>query len=102
DAYALPREHAPFGAAFAGFWFSHVPTARRRAFLLGLHALLEPGATVVLLDNRYVEGSSSPIAERDDAGDTWQARTLRDGSSHRVLKNFPTEDELRALLADGN
>jgi len=98
DAYALPRSDPKFGAAFAGFWLSHVPLERRREFLLGLHATLESGARVVLLDNLFVEGSSTPISERDAAGNTWQSRTLRDGSVHRVLKNFPTEGELRALV----
>ena len=33
----------------------------------------------------------------DAAGDTWQERRLEDGSSHRVLKNFPTAEELRRM-----
>jgi len=101
DAYALPRGRAAFSAAFAGFWFSHVPRARQAEFLRGLNAALAPGAKVILLDNRYVEGSSTPIAERDAAGDTWQSRRLDDGSTHRVLKNFPGEAGLRALVAGG-
>lgn len=99
DAYALPRDEGRFDAAFAGFWFSHVPRERRRGFLGVLGAVLEPGATVVLLDNRFVEGSSTPIAERDAEGNTYQTRRLDDGSSHRVLKNFPTGEELRAAVA---
>ena len=99
DAYNLPPHLGKFGAAFAGFWFSHVPKAQRRAFLRGLHALLKPGAKVVLLDNRYVEGSSSPIVETDSEGNTYQARSLTDGSMHRVLKNFPCEEELQSSLA---
>jgi ubiquinone/menaquinone biosynthesis C-methylase UbiE len=98
DAYALPTGEPKCDAAFAGFWFSHVPRARAREFLAGLDAALAPGARVVLLDNRFVEGSSSPVSERDGDGDTFQARRLRDGTAHRVLKNFPTETELRALL----
>jgi len=100
DAYSLPRGRA-FSAAFAGFWWSHVPLERQHAFLRGLNASLAPGACVVLLDNRFVEGSSTPIAERDSVGNTYQARTLADGSTHRVLKNFPSEAELRALGAAG-
>ena len=100
DAYELPPPSEKFDAAFAGFWFSHVPKQRQQAFLAGLNALLRPGARVVLLDNRYVQGSSSPISEQDDNGNTYQTRKLADGSTHRVLKNFPAEQELMALVAE--
>ena len=103
DAYDLPSHLGKFGAAFAGFWFSHVPKAGRHPFLSGLNALLMPDAKVVMLDNRYVEGSSTPIAETDSAGNTFQARRLNDGSTHRVLKNFPSEADLHSsLLGVGN
>lgn len=97
DAYRLPLDKGPFNAAFAGFWFSHVPKARQREFLRGLGAAIEPGANVVLIDNLYVEGSNYPVTERDSDGNTYQTRILEDGSVHRVLKNFPTETELREL-----
>lgn len=98
DAYMLPTDLGRFDAAFAGFWFSHVPQARQREFLQGLGAVLQPGALVVLLDNRYVPGSSTPIAQTDANGDSYQLRPLDDGSEHRVLKNFPTQARLRQLL----
>lgn len=99
DAYDLPLNLGSFNAAFAGFWFSHVPKKRQREFLSGLSAAVMPGATVVLVDNLYVEGSNHPIAEQDTDGNTFQTRKLEDDSVHRVLKNFPTEPELRALIA---
>ena len=102
DAYRLPVTPRAFEGAFAGFWFSHIPQRRVREFLQGLHATLAPGARVVFLDNRFVAGSSTPIAERDahDAdGDTYQLRKLDDGSQHRVLKNFPSETALREAVA---
>jgi demethylmenaquinone methyltransferase/2-methoxy-6-polyprenyl-1,4-benzoquinol methylase len=99
DAYDPPLQ-AGFDAAFCGFWFSHVPRARQREFLAGLNAALRPGARVVMLDNRYVEGSSTPVTERDADGNGYQARRLADGSTHRVLKNFPSEGELVAMVAD--
>jgi demethylmenaquinone methyltransferase/2-methoxy-6-polyprenyl-1,4-benzoquinol methylase len=74
-----------------------VPIARRDEFLSNLNAALEPGAKVVLLDNRFVEGSSSCIAEQDAEGNTYQLRQLSDGTTHRVLKNFPSEAALLAL-----
>ena len=100
DAYDLARHGGRFDAAFAGFWFSHVSIARRGAFLRGLNAVLRPGAKVVLLDNRYVEGSSSPVTNRDAEGNTYQTRRLGDGSTHRVLKNFPSEAELHSSVGD--
>ena len=98
DAYRLPVAPRKFDGAFAGFWFSHIPQRCVREFVQGLHATLAPGATVVFLDNRFVQGSSTPIAERDADGDTYQWRTLEDGSRHRVLKNFPTDRALREAV----
>ncbi|MEO8656616.1 MAG: class I SAM-dependent methyltransferase [Ramlibacter sp.] len=99
DAYALALGGRRFQRGFAGFWFSHVPKSRVREFLLGFNAALEPGATVVLLDNVYVEGSSTPIGETDNEGNTYQARRLDDGTTHRLIKNFPSQEELRAVTA---
>ena len=91
DAYTFAQiEGQRFDGAFAGFWWSHVPLARLTAWLHTLHERLEPGARVVMLDNRFVQGSSTPISRRDDAGNTYQQRPLDDGSAHEVLKNFPT------------
>lgn len=99
DAYALDGlGDETFDAAFAGFWWSHVPLQDLPGWLSTLHARLVPGARVVLLDNRYVEGSSTPIARHDAVGNTWQRRTLDDGSVHEVLKNFPTAEQAVAML----
>lgn len=97
DAYSLPCRADEFDAAFAGFWFSHVPKSRQRAFLVSLGKTLRPGANVVLIDNRFVPGSSTPISESDGDGNTYQSRKLDDGSTHMVLKNFPTESVLPEL-----
>jgi len=99
DAYALPAWPRRFDACFAGFWWSHVPLERLDAFLDGLHARLAPGARVIFLDNRYVEASSTPIVRSDAAGNAWQLRRLEDGSSHEVLKNFPSEVDVIGRLA---
>jgi ubiquinone/menaquinone biosynthesis C-methylase UbiE len=98
DAYRLPVAAGGFEAGFAGFWFSHVTRARVAEFLRGFHAALVPGAKVVLLDNLFIPGSSTPLSERDGEGDTYQQRPLQDGSTHRVLKNFPSEGELREAV----
>jgi ubiquinone/menaquinone biosynthesis C-methylase UbiE len=98
DAYQLPRWNERFSACYAGFWWSHVPLERIDPFLEGLHARLRPGARVAFMDNLYVEGSSTPLARRDAAGNTYQRRRLADGSAHEVLKNFPAREELEERL----
>jgi ubiquinone/menaquinone biosynthesis C-methylase UbiE len=98
DAYALHESLGSFDAALAVFWWSHVPRQRIGEFLGSLHARLERGARVVLMDNRYVENSSTPITESDAHGNTYQLRRLGDGGEVRVLKNFPSEAELRCHL----
>ena len=99
DAYALPESLGRFSAAFAGLWLSHVPISIRPHFFAGLHKLLLPGAHVVFLDNSEVQCVELPIAERDSEGNTYQHRQLRDGSIHRVLKNFPSEAELITMVS---
>ncbi len=99
DAYTLAEVAGrPFDAAFAGCWWSHVPLQRLPAWLDTLHARMQPGAKVVFLDNSYVQTSSTPLSRRDEAGNTYQSRTLDDGSVHEVLKNFPRADEATAAL----
>lgn len=98
DAYNLPADLGTFQGAFAGLWFSHVPIGSRLAFLHSLHARLMPSAKVVFIDNSEVQCRELPIAQTDGEGNTYQHRQLRDGSMHRVLKNFPSESELMRLV----
>jgi len=99
DAYTLTELGTRrFDAAFAGCWWSHVPRQRLAAWLDTLHAQLDPGACVLFLDNRYVEGDSTPVTRIDEHGNRYQLRPLDDGSTHEVLKNFPDEAELHERL----
>jgi demethylmenaquinone methyltransferase/2-methoxy-6-polyprenyl-1,4-benzoquinol methylase len=98
DAYAPEAQQKTFGGGFAGFWWSHIAKQRLPEFLQNFHQCLQPDALVVFLDNAYVEGSSTPLASHDNYGNSYQLRTLEDGSQHKVLKNFPDEAELQSLL----
>jgi demethylmenaquinone methyltransferase/2-methoxy-6-polyprenyl-1,4-benzoquinol methylase len=94
SAYEIPDQGRAHDALFAGFWWSHVPLERLDAFLEDMNLKIKPGALIAFLDNRYVEGSSTPVARTDARGNTFQTRKLDDGSTHEVLKNFPDESEL--------
>lgn len=50
------------------------------------------------MDNSFVEGNSTPISRTDHEGNAYQIRQLADGSRHEILKNFPSEPDLRASL----
>ncbi len=99
DIYDLPDFHTAFSAGLAAFWWSHVPLHRLPLFLQGFHKALAPGATVVFVDNRYVEGSSTPISRTDAEGNTYQKRRLQDGAEHEILKNFPGAEDLQSAVA---
>lgn len=88
-----------FDAAFAGFFWSHIPLNRLEAFLSGLAGRLERPATLAFIDNRYVEGSSQPVSRADADGNTYQQRRLANGTSWEVIKNFPAAAEIQARLA---
>ena len=85
-------------ACFAGFWWSHVGREKQVDFLDRLRSGLGKESRLVMLDNSYVEGSSTPIARTDAHGNTYQIRRLPDGERHEVLKNFPTDSTLRKRL----
>jgi demethylmenaquinone methyltransferase/2-methoxy-6-polyprenyl-1,4-benzoquinol methylase len=97
DAYSLDGFDEYFSGLFAGCWLSHVPKKRLNEFLDTVHQRLTPGALILLLDNSSAQCVRLPLSFTDESGNTYQDRTLDDGSIHRVLKNFPTEEELLDL-----
>lgn len=100
DAYILENVMKKFSAGFCGFWWSHVAKGRIKKFLEVFHSQLYAGSKVVIIDNRYVEGSSTPIARKSEEGDTYQLRKLENSSTYEILKNFPTEVELISILEE--
>lgn len=99
DAYALDQVPGQFDTAFIGFFWSHVLRGDLPRFIGGLSARLGPGTRLIVLDNRYVPGSSHPISRTTAAGDTYQRRTLNDGRSYEIVKNFPGRRRFTADLA---
>jgi demethylmenaquinone methyltransferase/2-methoxy-6-polyprenyl-1,4-benzoquinol methylase len=98
DAFDLPHELGTFNAAFAGLWISHIPKGRLRAFFTGLHRRLQPGSSVLLLDNNTAQLKELPLTDQDAQGNTYQIRVLQDGTTYRVLKNFPTQSALIEII----
>ncbi len=102
DAFNLGSlEKNNFSAGMAMHWWSHLRQSEIPKFLEGYHRLFGPGSLLIFMDNRFVAGSNTPISRMDSEGNTYQLRQLDDGTTHEVLKNFPSEKEVAGFLADG-
>jgi len=100
DAFDLGAlEKNDFTAGLAMAWWSHLRKSEVKAFLAGFHRQFRPGSILVIMDNQFVAGSSTPISRTDDEGNTYQLRRLENGTSHEVLKNFPSQIEVKNVLA---
>jgi SAM-dependent methyltransferase len=97
DAYDLPPQSG-FTACFIGFWWSHLKRQDQVDFLGALRARLGKDGLLVLIDDNYVEGESTPVARTDADGNTWQISTLPNGERQEVVKNYATDSALRKKM----
>jgi protein-L-isoaspartate O-methyltransferase len=98
DAYRLDTVPGKFDLVFCGFWWSHILRPDIPRFLAGVRARTGPGTVLVLVDNRYAPGSSTPISRTGQDGDTYQRRQLADGREYEIVKNFPSREQVAADL----
>ncbi len=87
-----------YQSLFGGFIWSHIKLEELSHFIDVTNNQVQKGGTVVFMDNNYVQGSSTPITEKDEWDNTYQTRKLDDGTMHKVIKNFPTESFIRQVL----
>lgn len=99
DAYALPIFGPMFDAGMAHMWWSHVEKERRLEFLSRFTARLKPEAVILMIDQTYVEGICPPVSRQDESDNQYAVRTLRNGSTYEIVKNYPSDEELRASFA---
>ena len=97
DLYNL-KNRSKYESLFGGFIWSHIKLQDLDKFVSITNSLVEKRGTIVFIDNNYVEGSNLPVISQDDSGNTYQTRTLENGTRHKVLKNFPAEEILTQLL----
>ncbi len=95
DAFRPESVPGRFDAIVAAFWVSHLPLRDLGPYVRDLLDAVPPGGRAVLLDNRYVEGSSTPVSRTDEEGNTYQTRRLDSGETFEVLKNFLAEPGFR-------
>lgn len=87
-----------YESLFGGFIWSHVKLQELHNFIDVVNSLVERDKTLVFMDNNYVAGSNLPVTDKDNSGNTYQTWKLENGTTYKVLKNFPTEKFIRQLL----
>lgn len=99
NAFDLNGINGEFDTAFVGFFWSHLKLDQLEGFVTHLASRIEASGRIVFMDNNSVAGSNHAVTKTDKDGNTYQRRHLADGTAWDVLKNFPTDDQLRSALA---
>jgi demethylmenaquinone methyltransferase/2-methoxy-6-polyprenyl-1,4-benzoquinol methylase len=99
DAYELGEVEGRFSGCFMGYFWSHVPCELASQLLARVREHLEPGSPLLMIDNRMVPAWEGRLTPKDEHGNTFFIRELPDGDELRLIKNFPTADELEAVLS---
>lgn len=101
DMYSLAHKNK-YEALFGGFIWSHILLQELDKLLHALTSFLKPGATIAFIDSKQVKGGVHDIeriTKTDTYGNTYQTRTLENGTAHMVLKNFPSQEYIVQLLS---
>ncbi|MFS2017753.1 class I SAM-dependent methyltransferase [Massilia sp. CT11-108] len=98
DGLDLPEDLGTFSRVFIGFWWSHLKRDEQDALLAQLRVRLGSDVSLILLDDAYVEGSSTTIARTDAQGNTYEIVAAPDGERFELPKNYPADSALRKRL----
>jgi ubiquinone/menaquinone biosynthesis C-methylase UbiE len=99
DALDLPIKSNTFTCGMAHFLLSHVRRAEVRHLVDTFRRCLKSEGSLLLTDTKWVDGYRKPPFRRDAEGNTYDLRTLKDGSRFEILKNYFTRAEWEEQLA---
>jgi 2-polyprenyl-3-methyl-5-hydroxy-6-metoxy-1,4-benzoquinol methylase len=71
-----------------GFWISHVPLEQLDNFLRSVAAMLRPGGKVFFADGRNTPGGSFAHDQPPTQNSQLTTRTLNDGRTFEIVKNY--------------
>ena len=85
-----------YDAVFFGFWLSHVPLEKLDAFLCSVASMLRPGGKLFFVDNRRELTATAANDQLPAQHSQVVKRTLNDGRSFEIVKNFYDPADLAA------
>ncbi len=94
----------PFGKSCydivaVGFWFSHQPKQEYDAYFDAIEKPLRPGGRIWMIDNNPAAEGGLPITcHVDEQGNNYKERSLSNGDTYRVLKNYFERADLEAIF----
>ena len=96
-----------FDGFFGGFIWSHILLQNIDNLLINLKDLITDKGEIVFIDSKQVDGlnhDKKRITRVDQYGNTFQTRKLENGTTHEVVKNFPSDnfmvDKLSQIATD--
>ena len=98
DAYSLDGIGGPFDVAVVADFWSHIPHSMMDTFMRSLASVLRPSARVVVIDMLKTPSFDLAFRHFDAEENEIQLRTLPNGESYLVVKNFPEIEELMGWL----
>ncbi len=100
DMYESPFGRECFDLVALGFWFSHQPRQDYEQLFQALVRPLKKDGLIWMVDNNPAAEWPLETSHRQDAyGNNYKQRTLSDGQSYVVLKNYFSQAELEEILA---
>ncbi|MBW7966346.1 class I SAM-dependent methyltransferase [Bradyrhizobium sp. BR 10261] len=101
DAFRLPAFETRFEVGIAMLWWSHVRKREQGKFIAQFLSRLAPGAKLLLVDEVYRgNAAKNPISRHDRFGDRHEIRVGQDTSLYEIVKNYPTDEDLRRSLSE--
>jgi ubiquinone/menaquinone biosynthesis C-methylase UbiE len=99
DVYNLEGIDEKFSVVFASDFWSHIPNGVIPFFLETVRKNLVRGARLVLMDMQMNDYFEQEPCCYDSDNNRIGFRKAEDGVTYRVVKNFPSEDDLRRVLS---
>lgn len=100
DAYDLSQIDNSFAVLFAADWWSHIPLKLLPQFLSTSCSKVVPGGLAIFTDMTLSDYFQKEPCRYDSDGNRISRRKLPDGSAFEVVKNFPSDAEIKDHCAD--